>query len=199
MTFAVSGAARAKDVFLLKKGAKRFGAVRHLWVLNAPPRMRAAHWQVAKAARATVDQIDIVDMYAQRDGDAAVLGRDADAVVLIKFAEIVKCLQVTAVAGKDFPVADPTGGEPFVTFRLKPRPAGASRAKARAPSLLPPTSSKPSLMAKLAQHAVYQTRSRAGLRGPHPRFGDRFDFVLYDENQVKTEKLNLWVIYCVGA
>jgi hypothetical protein len=171
--------------------------------------------QIAKAARSTVDQIDIVDLYAQRDdgcsgsaggpggsqvsGAAAAPGAAAAgargtgvaaaAVALVKFAEVVKCLAVTTVAGKDFPAADPTGGDPFVTLRLRPRPAAAGLTERnRPPGLLPAATGggKLSLMAKLSQGAVHQTRARAGaLRSPHPRFGDRFDFILYDENQVK--------------
>jgi hypothetical protein len=170
--------------------------------------------QIAKAARSTVDQIDIVDLYAQRDDGcsgsaggpdgrlvsgaaaapaaAAAAARDpgvaAAAVALVKFAEVVKCLAVTTVAGKDFPAADPTGGDPFVTLRLRPWPAAAGRtARNRPPGLLPAASGggKLSLMEKLSQGAVHQTRARAGtLRSPHPRFGDRFDFIIYDENQV---------------
>ena len=154
----------------------------------AYPDAAASGPQLAKAARATVDQIDIVELFAHR-ADSAGSGpsRDVDAVALVKFSEVVKGLAVTVVAGKDFPVADPTGGDPFVTLRLRPRPAGAGRARAaaRAPGMLPPAGDRPSLMSKLAQHAVHQTRTRGGaLRGPLPRFGDRFDFVLYDENQV---------------
>lgn len=61
-----------------------------------------AVWQVAEAAHAPLELIDIVEIACpEKEAKKGMYGK-----VLIKCMELVKGLEVTVVAGKDFPIMD---------------------------------------------------------------------------------------------
>lgn len=134
--------------------------------------------QVAEAAHAPLELIDIVDIACpEKDVKKGMHGK-----CLIKCMELVKGLQVTVVQGRDFPVIDQVGkSDPLVSLQMRTSRSRAGGGKSPRHTKMAP---KLPRMALKAQQTVHQTASRPGeLHAVNPRFDEIFSFLVYDLGQ----------------
>ena len=133
--------------------------------------------QVAEAAHAPLELIDIVDIACpEKDSKKGMYGK-----CLIQCMELIKGLQVTVIHGKDFPGADQVSkSDPIVSLQMRTsrsRASGGDSRHAKVAQKLP-------RMALKAQQTVHQTASRPGELHPvNPHFNEIFSFLVYDLGQ----------------